>query len=111
MTETHEARYSEKASEQPNGIVLVFSRYADGAVGNYGFNSFFVPKAFIDAQNGVGSTFNLTSSALFGVVGAKYLYIHDDFIKGHVDNNKTGTAASGITYNNAAFVLRYVIGV
>lgn len=111
MTETHEARFSEKASEQPNGIVLVFSRYADGAVGNYGFNSFFVPKAFIDAQSGVGSTFNLTSSALFGVVGAKYLYIHDDHIKGHVDNNKSGTASSGITYNNAGFVLRYVIGV
>lgn len=111
MTETHEARFSEKVSEQPSGIVLVFSRYADGAVGNYGFNSFFVPKAFIDAQNGVGSTFNLTSSALFGVVGAKYLYIHDDFIKGHVDNNKSGTSSSGITYNNAGFVLRYVIGV
>jgi hypothetical protein len=111
MTETHDIALSEKVSEQPSGIVLVFSRYADGKAGDYGFNSFFVSKAFIDAHNGVGSTFTLNSSALFGVMGAKYLYLHDDHIKGHVDNNKSGTSSSGITYNNAGFVLRYVIGV
>ena len=47
----------------------------------------------------------------FGVLVAKYLYIHDDKITGAEDNNKAGTASSGITYNTAGYVLRYVIGV
>ena len=90
---------------------MVFSRYADGAAGDYGFNSLFISKAFVASHNGVGSVFSLNSSAVFGVMAAKYLYIHDDHIKGHADNNKSGTASSGITYNNAGYVLRYVIGV
>lgn len=111
MTETHDITLSEKVSQQPSGIVLVFSRYADGAAGDYGFNSLFISKAFVASHNGVGSVFTLNSSAAFGVMAAKYLYIHDDHIKGHADNNKSGTSSSGITYNNAGFVLRYVIGV
>ena len=69
------------------------------------------PKEIISEHNGLGSVFTLNSSATFGVMAAKYLYLHDDNIAGNADNNKTGTSASGITYNNAAFVLRYVIGV
>jgi hypothetical protein len=46
----------------------------------------------------------------FAVVATKYLYINNDRITGHADNNLTGTA-NGITFNNAGFVLRYVIGV
>ena len=53
----------------------------------------------------------MNSSAIFGVMGAKYLYLHDTEITGNADNNKSGTAFSGITYNNAGYVLRYVIGV
>lgn len=111
MTAGQTATLSEKVSEQPNGIVLVFSRYVDGVAENYAFNSFFVPKILIDSHHGVGHTFTMNSSAIFGVLGAKYLYLHDTEIVGNADNNKSGTASSGITYNNAGYVLRYVIGV
>lgn len=111
MTAGQTATLSEKVSEQPNGIVLVFSRYVDGVAENYAFNSFFVPKILIDSHHGVGHTFTMNSSAIFGVMGAKYLYLHDTEIVGNADNNKSGTASSGITYNNAGYVLRYVIGV
>ena len=111
MTANQTATLSEKVSEQPNGIVLVFSRYVDGVAENYAFNSFFVPKILIDTHHGVGHTFTMNSSAIFGVLGAKYLYLHDTEIVGNADNNKSGTASSGITYNNAGYVLRYVIGV
>ena len=39
------------------------------------------------------------------------LYINNEYITGHASNNALGTGASGITYTNNAFVLRYVIGV
>ena len=52
----------------------------------------------------------MTTDGTFGVIASKYLYIHDDKITGSDSNNKSGTA-NGITYNNAGFVLRYVIGV
>jgi hypothetical protein len=42
--------------------------------------------------------------------GTKYLYIRDDGITGHNNNNLT-FEASGITLTNNRFVLRYVIGV
>ena len=111
MTANQTATLSEKVSEQPNGIVLVFSRYVDEVAENYAFNSFFAPKILIDTHHGTGHTFTMNSSAIFGVLGAKYLYLHDTEITGNADNNKSGTASSGITYNNAGYVLRYVIGV
>lgn len=89
----------------------MFSRYADGEAGNYGFNSFFVSKAFVDSHNGVGSIFTLNSSALFGVMGAKYLYLHDDHIKRPCRQQQIRDKLFRVTYNNAGFVLRYVIGV
>ena len=105
------ATLSEKVNERPNEIVLVFFRYVDGVAENYAFNSFFVPKILIDTHHGTGHTFTMKSSVIFKVLEAKYLYVHDTEIVGNADNNKSGTASSGITYNNAAFVLRYVIGV
>ena len=52
MTAGQTATLSEKVSEQPNGIVLVFSRYVDGVAENYDFNSFFVLKILIDSHHG-----------------------------------------------------------
>ena len=46
----------------------------------------------------------------FATIGTKYLYIYDNYIKGNAENDDSGTT-SGITYNNAQYVLRYVIGV
>lgn len=100
----------ENVSAQPNGIVLVFGRYSSGAAQTYHYNHIFVHKDFVKLHSGGGSCFFMVAGAAFGVVGSKYLYIADDRITGNADNTKTGTA-NGITYNNAGFDLRYVIGV
>lgn len=111
MSANQTATLSQKVSEQPTGIVLVFSRYSSGTAQNYHFNHFFVHKAFVAAHPGVGSQFLMSTDGSLSVVASKYVYIHDDSIAGNANNEESGTAASGITYNNAGFVLRYVIGV
>jgi len=45
MTATHTIALSEKVSQQPNGIVLVFSRYSGGAAQDYHWNEFLFPKS------------------------------------------------------------------
>ena len=109
MTATHKADLSEPILSQPNGIVLTFSRYANGEVQDTNFHQFFIPKAFVIQKNGYGHTFFMVANK-FAMVATKYLYINNTHITGHADNNATGTA-NGITYDNASFVLRYVIGV
>lgn len=110
MTDTHRAPLSELISKQPNGIVLVFSVITSGMVENSGFNSFFVSKHAVSVANGAGHSFFLTGWGGMSLCGYKYLYINDDSIVGHADNNKTG-AVNGITLASNRFVLRYVIGV
>lgn len=109
MTEAHKIQLSETVSEQASGIVLVFSRFDGGAAQDTNFNHFFVPKAFVTAKTGFGNVFVMAANR-FGVVATKYLYINNTHITGHADNGISGTA-NGITFNNAAFVMRYVIGV
>lgn len=109
MTDAHIATLSETVSEQENGIVLVFSRIIDGTVQDTNFQHFFVPKVFVAVKSGSGHTFFMTANK-FAVNATKYLYINNTQITGHADNNATGTV-NGITFNNAGFVLRYVIGV
>ncbi len=110
MTETHKISFAENASVQPNGIVLVFSEYVDGAAQNQSISSFFVHKKSILAHSGSGNNFIMSTSngAFFAT---KYLYIRDDGITGHANNSLIFNAASGITLTNNRFVLRYVIGV
>ena len=109
MTAGQNATLSEPISAQPTGIVLVFGRYLDGAAQDNNFIHCFVPKAFVSEMNGYGHTFILAANR-FAVIATKYLYVNNDRITGHADNNISGTA-NGITFNNAGFVLRYVIGV
>lgn len=111
MTETHKAVLSEPVTDQLTGIVLVWSRYNNGEVQENGFNSFFVPKAFVDIKRGYGHCFIMSTGNTFPVMAAKYLYINNEYITGHAGNSLTGTGTSGITYENNTFVLRYVIGV
>ena len=112
MTEGHKITLSEKVSEQVSGIVLVFSRYANGAVADTNFSCHYIPKALVAAKTGVGHMLIMGASATFELMAAKYLYINDDTIAGHANNSSTGTSSTtGITYANNAFVLRYVIGV
>lgn len=110
MNGSQVAELSEPIREQPNGILLIFSCYADGNAKNYWFNTFFKSKFEVGKFNGVGHSFFLMSGSDFEAVGSKYLYIYDDKITGNANNTKTGTT-NGITYANNKFVLRYVIGV
>lgn len=111
MTASHTITLSEKVSQQPSGIVLVFSRYSGGEAQNYHWNEFFVSKEWVRRHPGTGHSFMMTNDGLFTLMASKYLYIHDDKIGGNDVNSQSGTGTSGITYNNAGFVLRYVIGV
>ena len=109
MTSGHKVDLTEPILSQPNGIVLTFSRYANGEVQDTNFHQFFIPKAFVIQKNGYGHTFFMAANK-FAMIATKYLYINNTHITGHADNNLAG-AANGITYDNASFVLRYVIGV
>ena len=109
----HEGQYaglSELVSEQMNGIVLVFSRYGNNTVYDYNWNSFFIHKTHVAMHGGQGHHFFMSTDGAFEVIASKYLYISDDTVRGHKNNQLAGTA-NGITYNNAGFVLRYVLGV
>ena len=109
MTNGHSITFSELASKQPSGIVLVWSEYYDGEVRNQTWASHFVPKALITAHPGTGNCFWMSTSN-GAYIATKYLYIKDDGITGHANNGITITN-SGVTLNNNRFVLRYVIGV
>lgn len=109
MTAEHKIPLLETIDKQPSGIVLTFSRFESGAAQDTNFHHFFVPKAFVAAKSGYGHTFMMVANK-FAVIATKYLYINNTHITGHADNNATGTV-NGITFNNASFVLRYVIGV
>jgi len=87
----------------------MFSLYdSENKVGkNQELFEFFIPKYTIKAHAGCGRNFNLCG--MFGN-GVKYLYLHDDKIIGYSKNN-TSVTVGGLTYDNARYVLRYVIGV
>lgn len=110
MTETHKITFSETASKQPSGIVLVFSEFVDGEAKSQSIASFFVHKRSILSHSGSGNTF-LMSTSNGAYIATKYLYIRDDGITGHANNGIVITATSGVTLTNNRFVLRYVIGV
>lgn len=109
MTAGHNIDLPEAISKQPNGIVLVFSTYASGAPQDEWFSSFFVPKSAVDLHSGKGFEFIMAKNT-FASITCKYLFISNSRITGDSNNNASGTA-NGVTYNNAAFVLRHVIGV
>lgn len=100
-------KLSEAISAQAHGIVLGWSAYVDGSAQNYNWVYNFVPKTH--TSHGSGAGFTLMTEGL-GTVGSKYLYITSTSISGNAKNDDSGTA-SGITYNNAYWVLREVIGI
>ena len=110
MNASQTINLAEPVSMQQSGIVLVFSRYSSSTAQNYHWNSFFVHKAHIAAHESQGHHFMMSTDGKFSIIASKYLYLHDTKIGGNANNEASGTA-NGITYNNAGFVLRYVIGV
>lgn len=131
VNKTNEITFSESVQDQPNGIVLVFSRYSSNTVQKHHLQSFFISKEFIrlselDAANGNGwggHTFLLTSDGTFSVLASKYLYIHNTSITGNSINymksksttlsyyKSDGATSQTVSFQNSGFVLRYVIGV
>lgn len=109
LVETDTIILDETVSSQQNGIVLVWSGYSNGEAKNWNFTYCFIPKQHIELLNGEGVSMQMCGSA-FDVLSSKYAYISNTQITGNEHNNRTGKA-NGITYDNTAFVLRYVIGV
>lgn len=109
MQASHTITLSEAISKQPTGIELVFSRYESGAALDDDFSHHFVSKKSVAMHNNKGHSF-IMSDAFFRNVGAKYLIITDTVISGFASNVEVSTA-SGITFDNKKWVLRYVIGV
>ncbi len=110
MTDIDDITLSEKISEQATGVELIFSEYSDETIRNYSFQHERISKYIVSAHNGVGHIVKLCNNTL-NVFANKYLYIYDDHIKGHQNNDATGMGASGITFTNNRFILRYVIGI
>lgn len=112
MQEDHVITLSQNISDQINGIVLVFSYYdtTNKVAMDHSFNTFFISKKQVELLSGFGHTFIMGINAGFSSIAAKYLYFSDTTISGHA-GNKTSGANSGITFDNAKYVLRYVIGV
>lgn len=108
MTNDHTAYLDENISDQPNGIVLVFSAYRGSNAENYHWCTFFVPKYLISYSDR-GFNCPLINN-VFTNMACKYIYISDSQITGHGNNVSSGSA-SGISYNNRYYVMRYVIGV
>ena len=103
-SDSQTATFSGKVSEQKNGIVLVWSRYADGeGAKDDQFISCFVPKKLIAQKEGKGHTFTLFANS-FSNVSSKYVYISDNRLTGHTNNTATGSGACSVKYNNKYFL-------
>ena len=109
MTANHTINLPRTINSMPHGIVLAFSGYANGTEQNYDWVYKFVPRWHVNNHGGNGIDITM-SNGNFSQVGAKYLYISNSRIAGFSDNASSGTR-NGITYNNAHWVLRAVIGV
>lgn len=114
MQKDQTIKLSKKISAQDHGIVLSFSKYEPEQPvkpRDYAWSNFFIPIQWVKDHPypGNGATFIMIQS-VFAAIASKHLYIYDDKIIGNEDNVKSGTR-NGITYDNAAFVLRAVYGV
>lgn len=102
---------SEEITAQRNGIVLVWYGFNATAMTRInGITSYqFVPKWQIESENESFVIQNM-SYENFGKIGTKNLTINNKSITGNNSNTAKGTS-NGITYDNSAFVLSYVLGV
>lgn len=102
---------NEAISEQRNGIVLIFSGYdyTNNTELDYRWCSFYIPKFLIAAHNYTNHSFTMATSN-FTTICSKSVTIDDTTITGSTNNAANGTN-NGVTFNNKAYVLRYVFGV
>lgn len=109
MTAGHTANLKYNVSTCHTGIVLHFQPYTNSTIRNWNHIYYFVPKEHVASYNGSGIVVRLGNPD-FSNLASKYLYISNDHITGNDQNNTSGTN-SGITYNNAAWVMTQVIAV
>lgn len=110
MTGSHTATLSQSVSAQANGIVLVWSAYADGTQYNYMWIHNFIPKHQVSAHNGTGCSMHMVNNT-YNRKGTKYVYVHNTKLTGNDYNDDSDTNADGLSRDNNYWVLRYVIGV
>lgn len=111
MSDKHEISLSNPVSSMPNGIVLVFTEYVDGAATDYSYSCHFVPRREVELHPGKSHVF-ITVAPKLSYFGTKYLYIDDTSIKGNALNIDENVQTNcGIVRNSRHFVLRHVIGV
>lgn len=112
MTAAQTITLTQPISLQPNGVVFRFVAFdkTNSTSRQYHYNEYFVPKEYIKTHNGLGHTFAIWGNG-FNAAATKYLYIYDTEIKGNDTNNTSGTATTGIKFDNTAYVLCEVIGV
>ena len=109
MTSGHTATFtnSQKVSEQLNGIVLVWSAYANSTAQNYDWTYYFVPKWHVAFHEGQSVDILMMNNTIASnVMCRKLVYVYDNRIVGNDNNTATGTG-----YANNSKVLRAVIGV
>lgn len=114
MTENQSITLSEKISQQPTGIVIIWSAYRDGQSQNFHWYFQFVPKFILSLP----TTTNRFDTDIFLCAGGqsqyaamKELVITDDVIYGRPGNSSNKLVVNGITCVNNEWVLRAVIGV
>ena len=117
MHELQKITLSEKISEQPSGIVLIWSVYSGSQTQNYHYCFKFIPKYVLmlpkesDSANGVDIDLFLCAGGTgSGYAGVKCLSITDDVIYGNAGNDDVKNI-QGIECQNNTWVLRAVIGV
>lgn len=114
LTAGQTATFSEPMSQQKNGVVLVFSRYASSTAQDYYYSCHFIPKLLVTAATGAGQTAAGVAVSMatskFDYIAAKYIRVTETGVTGDETNNASGTT-NGVTYNNSNFALRYIIGV
>ena len=110
MKDGQEISLSDAISNQLTGIILAWSAYENSSAENYDWNYVFVPKEHALRHSGAGVAMSLISSTGW-TRGSKYVYIFDNKITGHANNNKVSTEENGWIVNPSGFVLRYVYGV
>ena len=101
---------SEPISKQANGIELVFAPYNAETKsikpGNWEIRQ--IPKSFVKNHYGERTCFVLTEDR-FNSISKKWLIVRDEELEG-IEANSASGENSGISYNNARFVLTEVRG-
>lgn len=99
---------SEPVSKQRNGVVLVWSAHDGTSTKDWTWTYTFVPKWHGAGRPGTAGV--VCSGISKDGIMAKYVYLSDNKVTGHEDNYQN-FSVGGVTVNNKAYVLRYVLGV